>query len=64
MAVHYIEIPIDVQDLTADDQSHTHADGSEEINLGAFRGLAFALLFETVLVILGSLGWEIWRVLR
>jgi hypothetical protein len=40
------------------------ADGVPEINLGAFRGLAFALIFQTVLFLLGGLAWQIFRALR
>lgn len=39
-------------------------DGAPENSLGAFRGLAFALAFETVLVIFGALAWQIVRLLR
>ena len=35
-----------------------------EINLGAFRGLAFALIFQTVLFLLGGLAWDLFRSLR
>ena len=40
------------------------ANASREINLGAFRGLAFALIFETVLVLLGAIAWQLFRILR
>ena len=70
MAVHTIS-SIDLPDFTAQPTIHpsrsgsgVDPDGSPEINLGAFRGLAFALIFETVLVILGSLAWQIFRALR
>jgi hypothetical protein len=71
MAVHTIDSSIDLPDfaseLTIDPSrtvSGTNPDGSPEINLGAFRGLAFALIFETVLVILGSLAWQVFRAFR
>ncbi|MFP5230311.1 MAG: hypothetical protein ACLGXA_22070 [Acidobacteriota bacterium] len=43
--------------------SSLHPDGSPEIHLGAFRGLAFALIFEVVLVLLGGLAWQVLRTL-
>jgi hypothetical protein len=71
MAVQIANSPNDVPDLAAEplvDSSRTVSgtcsDGSPEINLGAFRGLAFALLFETVFVILGTLAWHIFLALR
>jgi hypothetical protein len=65
MAGHSIHVPLEIPDRA----THVEPDvdslyGSDEINLGAFRGLAFALIFETLLVIFGSLGWELWRLLR
>lgn len=39
-------------------------DGTPEINVGAFRGLAFALIFQTVLFLLGGVAWEVFRTLR
>jgi hypothetical protein len=39
-------------------------DGAPEINLGAFRGLAFALIFQTVLFLLGGIAWEVFHALR
>lgn len=44
--------------------SGTQADGTPEINLGAFRGLAFALVFEAVLSLVGAIAWEISRTLH
>ncbi|HEY1500174.1 MAG TPA: hypothetical protein VGF88_11400 [Acidobacteriaceae bacterium] len=70
MAVRYLQIPLDLANSTgefddpSDAVSGAHFDGSPEINVGAFRGLAFALIFETVLVILGSLAWQIIHTLR
>jgi len=68
MAAHSIETRIQLHDFA--DQQHSadfpagaHAP-TEEIHLGAFRGLAYALVIETALVILASLGWELWRVLH
>jgi hypothetical protein len=68
MAVHYIEMPIDLPGLAdREDQLNSlpgrHAlDG--EIKLGAFRGLAFALIFETVLFSLGGVLWALWHMLH
>jgi hypothetical protein len=67
MAVHYVEIPIDLEDFTGKDLIAAPADathGADEINIGAFRGLAFALIFETVLVALGGVVWQLLRMLR
>ncbi len=65
MAVHSIESPIDFANFTtaAEEQvqDRTISATGDEINVGAFRGLAFALLLQTVLTILGCLSWEIWR---
>jgi hypothetical protein len=64
MAVRSIDSPLNVSDYfaTSDDQTTiSGADPNGEINMGAFRGLAFALLLQTVLIILGCLGWEIFR---
>jgi len=68
MAVHSVDLPLDFPDFAAEplvDPSRSvsgiSADGSPEINLGAFRGLGFALVFETVIIILGSLAWQVWR---
>jgi hypothetical protein len=67
MAVRYLDISLDLPDSAEEVNdpsravSGTHPDGTPEFNVGAFRGLAFALLFETVLVILGSLAWQIFR---
>jgi hypothetical protein len=67
MAVHYIETSLNVQDFTAEDESSalpaSHP-GAGEINLGAFRGLAFALIFQTVLIALGAVVWAVVRLLR
>jgi hypothetical protein len=71
MAVQYIESPIHIPDIAAEplvDPSRTVSgvgpNGAPEINLGAFRGLAFALIFEAVLVLLGGVAWQIFHVLR
>jgi hypothetical protein len=32
--------------------------------MGAFRGLAFALIFNLLLAIAGFAAWELWRLLR
>ncbi len=62
MAVHYIEVPIDLPDIedgeAAFDSRNLSAEG---INLGAFRGLAFALAIEATVA---GLGWGLWQILR
>ena len=72
MAVHSIEAPIVDQEFDQDFADYGDAIASRpdhpasggEINLGAFRGLAYALVIETTLVILGSAGWLLWHILR
>jgi inner membrane protein involved in colicin E2 resistance len=68
MAVHYIEIPLDLQDFTGETLAPAAADvacsRADEINIGAFRGLAFALIFETVLVSLGGVLWQLLRMIH
>lgn len=71
MAVRMLASPIDFPDTAVEpiaDRSRSISglgpDGAPEINLGAFRGLAFALVFETVLVIFGALAWQIFRALH
>jgi hypothetical protein len=64
MATHSIEASIDLQDFTGDSLIAAQADAcphADEINLGALRGLAFALIFETVLVALGGVVWQLLR---
>jgi hypothetical protein len=64
MVAQTIEASIDLQDFTGEDTIVAAADarlGADEINLGAFRGLAFALIFETVLVALGGVVWQLLR---
>lgn len=67
MAVHTFESSLHFSDFTAEPADHPRTvseigpDGSPITNLGAFRGLAFALIFETVFVILASLAWQVWR---
>jgi hypothetical protein len=31
---------------------------------GAFRGLAFAMVFNVLLVLTGAAGWLLWRLIR
>jgi len=64
MAERIIESPLAFPNFSVDseDQARTFSAARDgEIDVGAFRGLAFALLIQTVLTILGCLGWEIWR---
>ncbi|HUB20166.1 MAG TPA: hypothetical protein VL990_16100 [Acidobacteriaceae bacterium] len=70
MAVRIIQSPIEILDATGEpvaQPSRTVSgltqEGEPEINLGAFRGLAFALIFETVFVLLGGVAWEVFRAL-
>lgn len=70
MAVHTVESPLDFSDFTTEQLDHSRTvsgvspDGTPEINLGAFRGLAFALIFQAVLFLLGGLAWQVFRALR
>jgi hypothetical protein len=64
MAVRYIEVPIDIRDIEDEDEGvavQSHALSTEGINLGAFRGLAFALAIEATVA---GLGWGLWQILR
>jgi len=62
MAVRYIEVPIDTRDIEDEEAAYDSPDSSgETINLGAFRGLAFALAIEATVA---GLGWGIWQLLR
>lgn len=36
----------------------------EEDGPGAFRGFIFAMLIQAALVLLGGVGWELWRMIR
>jgi len=36
----------------------------QENPIGVFRGLAFAVLFNLMLMLTGVAGWELWRLLR
>jgi hypothetical protein len=71
MAARSFESLIDLPDLTSEplaDSSRTVSgidpDGDPDINLGAFRGLGYALVIESALVIIGSAGWMLWHILR
>lgn len=64
MAVHYIESPISIPDFIADHQLDSQPDALRVPSLGAFRGLIFAVIFEIVLFAVGSVGWELWHMLR
>lgn len=68
MAVRFIEVPVDLPELDEadfafDSQLDRHAP-TEAVNLGAFRGLAYALAIEATAVGLGGLVWSLWRMLR
>jgi len=65
MAVRYIEVPIEISDI--DDDIVAEADASEhaaQINVGAFRGLAYALAIEATVMGFLGLGWGLWHFLR
>jgi hypothetical protein len=71
MAVRTIPSPmIEILDATGElivnpsGVSDASPDGNSEVNLGAFRGLAFALIFQVVLFLLGGVAWQIFRALR
>lgn len=68
MAVHSIEASIDIPDIDDDavafDSQPAGSAHPGEINLGAFRGLAFALAIEATVVGLAGLGWGLWQILR
>lgn len=71
MAEHAVPSPIELLDATGEPivdpsrrVSSVGPDGSPEINLGAFRGLAFALIFQTVLFLLGGVAWHLYQALR
>jgi hypothetical protein len=36
----------------------------EENPVGVFRGIAYAMVFNALLMLTGMAGWEIWRLLR
>jgi hypothetical protein len=36
----------------------------QENPIGVFRGLAYAMVFNILLVLTGMAGWELWRLLR
>jgi len=38
--------------------------GAQHDSLGAFRGLAFAVLIEATMFLFGAVGWELWRMVR
>jgi hypothetical protein len=68
MAVHYFNSSLDITDFDVETEDHsrfiTAAEANGELNVGAFRGLAFGLLLQTVLTIFGCLCWQIWKMLR
>lgn len=65
MAMHYAEASIHIPGFSDENADPTvsglHPDAIPQFHVGAFRGLAFALIFETVIVILGRLAWLIFR---
>lgn len=65
MAVRYITIS-DLQDFARESFSESEPAISdvEHNPLGAMRGFVFALLIEAALVLVGGVGWELWRMAR
>ncbi len=66
MAVHSIEVPIEISDID-DEIVETEGDAlahAAQINFGAFRGLAYALAIEATVVGLAGLGLALLRMLR
>jgi hypothetical protein len=70
MAAHSVESSFRFPDLIA---TPAHPDGISvpesqrglpNHGLGAFRGLAFALVFEGLLGVVAFSGWQLWRVLH
>jgi hypothetical protein len=71
MAARSFESLIDLPDLTFEPwagssrtRSDAGPDSEPEINLGAFRGLGYALVIQSALLIIGSAGWLLWHILR
>jgi hypothetical protein len=65
MAVRYsttTDFPRLTRERVAEDEGRIS--GSEEQNLGPFRGFAFAILLEAALALLGGVGWQLWRMIR
>jgi hypothetical protein len=65
MAVRYITTS-DFPELTRDgcERDERRISGAEHNGLGAVRGFVFAMLIEAALVLLGGVGWELWRMVR
>ncbi|MGA7884130.1 MAG: hypothetical protein WCA44_00205 [Acidobacteriaceae bacterium] len=70
MAAHPVDSSFRFPDLIA---APAHPDGISgasakrrpaDSGLGALRGLAFALVFEAALAVVGFSGFELWRLLR
>jgi hypothetical protein len=70
MAAHPVDSSFRFPDLIA---ASAHPDGipapvlkrrPSDNGLGALRGLAFALVFEATLGVVGFSGFELWRLLR
>ena len=36
----------------------------QENPIGVFRGLAYAMVFYAVLMVMGAAGWELWHLVR
>ena len=46
------------------ERSAPAVDFYQENPVGSFRGLAFAMVFNALLVLMGIGGWELWRFLK
>lgn len=64
MAVHLVTPSVHVPDLSREILRRRKISGPERDSLGAFRGFAFAILIEVAFVLLGGVGWELWRMIR
>ena len=66
MAVHYIEVPIEIADIDEGIVARgvEASENVPQINVGAFRGLAYALAIEATVMGFLGLGWGLWHFLR
>lgn len=63
-----IGAPFDQGELAIVFRSKEHFAPTDDVYIenpmGAFRGLAFALIFNLLLALAGLAAWELWRLLR
>jgi hypothetical protein len=68
MAIHSFNSSLDIRDFDVETEDQARfisaAEAHGELNVGACRGLALALLLQTVFMIFGCLCWQIWKMLR